>query len=301
MPFHIHAFLSFIVVLSIHFVTVEANDLVRQPNFNEHVKALFDSMKTKVKQDTCLTNLWCDTLLSPSIHICHRFPDAAIRHILDTKWDKTDVIEELVRILFKFDEEAYALNRWTEEKNFVNPSTIKEFISHKGQNFPQAHGIPFFTSITSDNIDPIHFLKEFKDLNTKLKEEAKTLCLVQREKQKCYSKLYSAPANLRLGFGPVNMIIGDNLDLMGKGDGSSTTDEKVIVVFFNIHYINSLRTEVGKARTEVTYTGTGELRELCPKDSNTYCMELNGINFFLSSTTAQNHGYVCHGLRGYGC
>lgn len=287
-----YSFAKWIAIMAIHFHTIPTDGTSKvtrgDVKFDTAVEKLFQMIKIPILSKTCKydKNFWCNTLLPTSIHICHRFPDSAIRHILNTHFHDQAIMYALINMLFKMDEHAYGLDYWKTNKNKIQQYLVGEFVPQNPKllYFPQAKVVPLQDSIPVGDDISIDIPKSMSQLNDDIIQKAFAHCIFARSKVECYAALYTAPANLRLGFGPVNQKISDNLDLMGDIKGYITPDEVHMVQFYEFYYIEEMNVSERKKGKKN--------RELCQMTGSGYCYKEGDEFFFLSSSAEFNNGYV---------
>ena len=188
---------------------------------------LLGSIKDEIWHATCGQDHWCNLLFLLGTHLCHVMPRAAIDHIIDKKKIASER-NKFIELLFQIDNDAFTVHDW--KNSTTGFLTSKKPSSKHLKSFP----IP-------ENMIKYHELY-FRDgnestlfkANTEMKDEALKACK-NSDKQKCKSLLNSAPANLRWGFGGVNVIISDRLDLMGNEEGEITKKEQQLMEWYKFY------------------------------------------------------------------
>ena len=119
-------------------------------------------------------------------------------------------------------------------------------------------------------------------MNKKIKEDADEYCDgkdTSRNRQKCLNQLFSAPANLRYGYGGINLKISDHLDLMGDKNGEITHHEAQLIRFYERNYARV------KCHEHPVY---------CEEDED------KKVRYLLSSTSAKWNGRVIQNTKNQG-
>ena len=199
-----------------------------RPSFDSRIIGNYGNLNFKSKKDeivtiTCLENYgkkkegdkWCERLLPGSLHLAHVFPWAAIDKCVDDL-DNQNTLDEFVKLIFKVDEEAIAPQQWLLER-----SPVSEELPMSDMPVPHTD-----------------YLYDLIDLNKEMMGEALDNCKVGQNLDRCKKVLNSSPANLRFGYGKVNGIIHDRLDLMGDTFGEMTKKERLLADFFAYCYMN---------------------------------------------------------------